>query len=131
MTKINMDLSKTWIAELHLTNFSGDSFTIDENITRLFVNNCPDFKTVPAHITDLNIMNCPSFKTVPKTVKKFNIYNCPLYEEENNDDRQELIFLRSHIENLEKKIKDLESQLIGNYGSENTRIRRFSTQPKD
>ena len=146
---------------LFLQDLKGDNFKIDEKFTKLWVDNCPDFKTVPAHIIELNIRNCANFKHAPDTVEYLTVHNCPLYilpahaklitgaienpsealpstnergikgwlkslnETYPPDEMQQELIL------LEKKIKDLESQLSGKYGSENTRIRRFSNQPKE
>ena len=105
-----MDFSKNKITELHLSNLEGDSFTIDENITKLFVYNCPDFKTVPAHIIELNVRNCASFKSVPKTVKYLEVYNCPLYVPNKASAKQEAAMallqdLRKYVKLINPKLK--------------------------
>lgn len=61
---------------LLLQDLQGDSFDIPPKFTKLFVDNCPDFKTVPAHIIELNVRNCASFKKVPATVKYLAVHNC-------------------------------------------------------
>ena len=65
---------------LLLQDLKGDSFDIPSKFTKLWVDNCPDFKTVPAHIIELNVRNCASFNKVPKTVQYLAVYNCPLLD---------------------------------------------------
>ena len=113
---------------LLLQDLKGDHFDIHEKFEQLWVDNCKDFKTVPAHVIELNIRNCASFEYAPESVQKLTVENCPRYLPTINEERIKswltelnkpfeemsgIKELHDEIAQLNKKIKDLESQLAG------------------